>query len=165
VPRRRRLARLAGREVCRFGDNMREVAVTEGDKVAAQIKFGYSVNGYGVGDLVKSVNAATDKLVQARTSWLPRIRGARYAVAAKGLRKAGWPKRPHGRSLREAARIELGLRAFLKEGDFKGFTTTFEDLHGKPWRSCPASPPNASWPTATASAPKAIGRPARCCGP
>src|SRR5277367_3278458 len=49
-----------GAKFCRFGDNMREVAVTEGDKVAAQITFGYSVNGHGVGDLVKSVNLATD---------------------------------------------------------------------------------------------------------
>ena len=47
-----------GAKFCRFGDNMREVAVTEGDKVAAQMQFGYSVNGYGVGDLVKRVKAS-----------------------------------------------------------------------------------------------------------
>ncbi len=105
----------------RFGDNMREVAVTEGDKVAAQFKFGYSVNGYGVGDLVKSVNSvsgkAIDKLVQEYEDT--------YTVAAD-LRKGG----ARHNSVREAARIELGLRAFLKAGKFKGFTTTFEDLHG-----------------------------------
>ena len=106
---------------CRFGDNMREVAVTEGDKVAAQMKFGFAVNGYGVGDLVKLVNAvsgkAIDKLVQEYADT--------YQLAAD-LRSGG----ARHDSVREAARIELGLRAFLKAGNFKGFTTTFEDLHG-----------------------------------
>jgi L-arabinose isomerase len=110
-----------GAKFARFGDNMREVAVTEGDKVAAQIKFGYSVNGFGVGDLVQSVNAVTNaaigKLVQEYEDT--------YTVAAD-LRKGG----ARHDSVREAARIELGLRAFLKAGGFKGFTTTFEDLHG-----------------------------------
>jgi len=100
---------------------MREVAVTEGDKVAAQMQFGYSVNGYGVGDLVKRVNNVTD----AEIDQLVRIYEASYEVAAN-LRKKGEMRK----SLREAARIELGLRAFLKEGGFKGFTDTFEDLHG-----------------------------------
>ena len=110
-----------GARFARFGDNMREVAVTEGDKVAAQIKFGFSVNGYGVGDLVQSVkgvtNAAVNKLVQEYEE--------AYAVAPD-LRQGG----THHDSVREAARIELGLRSFLKNGGFKGFTTTFEDLHG-----------------------------------
>ena len=110
-----------GAKFARFGDNMREVAVTEGDKVAAQFKFGYAVNGYGVGDLVKCVNAvsgkAIDKLVQEYEDT--------YQMAAD-LRKGG----TRHNSVREAARIELGLRAFLKAGNFKGFTTTFEDLHG-----------------------------------
>ena len=110
-----------GAKFARFGDNMREVAVTEGDKVAAQFKFGYAVNGYGVGDLVQSVNAvsgkAIDKLVQEYEDT--------YQVAAD-LRKGG----ARHDSVREAARIELGLRAFLKASNFKGFTTTFEDLHG-----------------------------------
>ncbi len=110
-----------GARFCRFGDNMREVAVTEGDKVSAQMQFGYSVNGYGVGDLVQRVNAATDKEV----AQLVADYEARYTVAPK-LRKNG----PMRQSLREAARIEAGLRAFLSEGNFKGFTTTFEDLHG-----------------------------------
>ncbi|MBI5385443.1 MAG: L-arabinose isomerase [Verrucomicrobia bacterium] len=110
-----------GAKFARFGDNMREVAVTEGDKVAAQMKFGYSVNGYGVGDLVQSVNAVTNtaigKLVQEYEDT--------YQVAAD-LCKGG----ARHDSVREAARIELGLRSFLKAGGFKGFTTTFEDLHG-----------------------------------
>jgi L-arabinose isomerase len=111
-----------GAKIARFGDNMREVAVTEGDKVEAQIRLGYSVNGYGMGDLVDYVqnavgDAETDKLVAAYDD--------QYAVAE--------PLRPGGSSrsaLREAARIELGMRAFLADGDFKAFTTTFEDLHG-----------------------------------
>ncbi|MGH7991583.1 MAG: L-arabinose isomerase family protein, partial [Limisphaerales bacterium] len=106
---------------CRFGDNMREVAVTEGDKVAAQIKFGYAVNGYGVGDLVKCVNAATDKQINALVAEYE----ASYVIAPE-IRKSGEKQN----SLREAARIEIGLRKFLKAGGFKGFTTTFEDLHG-----------------------------------
>lgn len=110
-----------GAKFARFGDNMREVAVTEGDKVAAQLKFGYSVNGYGVGDLVKSVNAVSDQEIDQ----LCQLYESSYVVAPD-LRKGG-ARHP---SVREAARIELGLRAFLKAGGFKGFTTTFEDLHG-----------------------------------
>ncbi len=110
-----------GARFCRFGDNMREVAVTEGDKVAAQIRFGYAVNGYGVGDLVARVNAASDAEVDALLAEYE----DRYELVPP-LRRDG-PQRP---ALREAARIELGLRAFLREGGFKGFTDTFEDLHG-----------------------------------
>ncbi len=110
-----------GARFCRFGDNMREVAVTEGDKVAAQMKFGFAVNGYAVGDLVQRVNSATNGAV----SKLTREYEKTYAVA-KDLRPGG----ARHESVRAAARIELGLRAFLEEGGFKGFTTTFEDLHG-----------------------------------
>jgi L-arabinose isomerase len=110
-----------GAKFCRFGDNMREVAVTEGDKVAAQMQFGYSVNGYGVGDLVKAVNTATDREIDRLMAEYENA----YTVTPK-LRKTGakW------QSLRDAARIELGMRAFLSAGEFKGFTDTFEDLHG-----------------------------------
>ncbi len=110
-----------GAKFCRFGDNMREVAVTEGDKVAAQMKFGFSVNGFGVGDLVQRVNAVTNAAVNKLVVDYEDT----YSVAAD-LRKGG----ARHESVREAARIELGMRAFLKEGGFKGFTTTFEDLHG-----------------------------------
>jgi L-arabinose isomerase len=105
-----------GARFCRFGDNMREVAVTEGDKVAAEIKFGYSVNGYGVGDLVQRVNAATQSQVNALVKEYENA----YTLAPGASRN----------SLREAAKIEIGLRVFLKDGGFSGFTTTFEDLHG-----------------------------------
>jgi len=106
---------------CRFGDNMREVAVTEGDKVSAQIKFGFAVNGHGVGDLVKVVNEVSEKAIDT----LVKTYEATYEMSGD-LKKGG----KRHKSVREAARIELGLRAFLTAGGFKGFTTTFEDLHG-----------------------------------
>jgi len=108
-------------KIARFGDNMRDVAVTEGDKVEAQIRLGYSVNGYGVGDLVKYVNQVTDASVDVL---LGEYEG-RYLLA-ESLRKNGASRQ----SLREAAKIELGMRAFLRDGEFTAFTTTFEDLNG-----------------------------------
>jgi L-arabinose isomerase len=114
---------LQGAKFARFGDNMRQVAVTEGDKVAAEMRFGFAVNGYGVGDLVAKTsdaaidNRAIDRLCSEYEDC--------YRVA-KELRKNG----ARHDALRYGARIELGLRAFLEEGSFKGFTTTFEDLHG-----------------------------------
>ena len=108
-------------KIARFGDNMREVAVTEGDKVAAQTCFGYSVNGYGVGDLVACVSQVTERAIDG----LVKTYDAQYQVVPAC--REGGKKRS---SLREAARIELGMRAFLEAGDFGGFTTTFEDLHG-----------------------------------
>lgn len=114
-------ADMQGMKVARFGDNMREVAVTEGNKASAQIQFGFSVNGYGMGDLAARVKAATDKAVDQ----LAQAYEEEYELA-KPLRKGG-KKRA---SLREAARIEIGLRAFLEEGGFTAFTDTFENLHG-----------------------------------
>ena len=110
-----------GARFCRFGDNMRQVAVTEGDKVEAQIKFGYSVNTYGVGDLAKSIQAVTDRDVER----LAEAYDAQYTMA-DGLKKGGASRG----SLLDAARLELGIRNFLEAGGFKGYTTTFEDLHG-----------------------------------
>ncbi len=110
-----------GARFARFGDNMREVAVTEGDKVSAQMRLGYSVSGYGVGDLVRRTREISDAEIDA----LVRVYDEQYAVAA-ALRPGG----ERHASLREGARIELGIRHFLEEGGFKGFTTTFEDLHG-----------------------------------
>ena len=108
-------------KVARFGDNMRQVAVTEGDKVEAQMRLGYEVNGYGLGDLVQYVNGVSERAVDD----LVAIYEAAYIVAEK-LQPGGAQRE----SLRDAARIELGLRAFLEAGDFKAFTTTFENLHG-----------------------------------
>ncbi len=107
--------------IARFGDNMREVAVTEGDKVEAQITLGCSVSGYGLGDLVAAVEQVSDAEIDRLTAEYD----AQYAVAA-ALRPGG----PRRGELREAARIELGLRAFLQDGNFQGLTDTFENLHG-----------------------------------
>lgn len=110
-----------GGKVARFGDNMREVAVTEGNKVSAQIQFGYSVSGYGVGDLVAMVNAVSDREI----SDLLKEYKALYQVPAEAGEGGSLNE-----ALKEAARIEKGMRNFLEEGGFSAFTTTFEDLHG-----------------------------------
>lgn len=108
-------------KIARFGDNMRQVAVTEGDKVEAEIKFGYSVNGFGVGDLVKVINETSDADIDILISEYEDS----YTLSDL-LKKDG----SHRSSLREAAKIEIGLRRFLQEGNFTAFTDTFEDLHG-----------------------------------
>jgi L-arabinose isomerase len=110
-----------GARFARFGDNMRQVAVTDGDKAEAEARFGFTVDGFGVGDLVAEVaNVGAGSIDDL------------CAVYAKAYRVAPALRRGQARheSLREAARIELGLRAFLEKGRFKGFTTNFEDLHG-----------------------------------
>jgi L-arabinose isomerase len=112
-----------GARFARFGDNMREVAVTEGDKVEAQLRLGYSVNGYGVGELVKYVNEVANADVE-------RLIGEyreKYELSTEVSKSSG---SNDYRSLWEAARLEIAIRAFLQDGNFKGFTTTFEDLHG-----------------------------------
>jgi len=110
-----------GARFVRFGDNMRQVAVTDGDKVEAEIKFGYSVNTYGIGDLVAVINAVTEDQIDT----LVAVYASEYTLAPS--LKAGCAQHD---SLRDAARIEIGLRTFLEKGQFKGFTDTFEDLHG-----------------------------------
>jgi L-arabinose isomerase len=109
-------------KICRFGGmNMRDVAVTGGDRVEAQIKLGWSVNGYGVGDLVGRIADVSDGEVDRLIAEYDDT----YAVVP-ALRKGG----DHHSDLRYAARQEIGMRAFLVEGGFGGLTTTFEDLHG-----------------------------------
>jgi len=110
-----------GAKFVRFGDNMRYVAVTEGDKVEAEYKLGYSVNTHGVGDLVKVIDEVSDSAVDALISEYEDS----YEIGSS-LTKDGSQRQ----SLKDAAKIELGLKAFLENGDFKGFTDTFEDLHG-----------------------------------
>ena len=110
-----------GAKIARFGDNMRDVAVTEGDKVEAQIRLGYDVYGYGVGDLVCAVNEASDADVQKLTEAYLDEYDVVPALQPGGERHD---------SLFEGARIEVGMRNFLQAGDFKAFTTTFENLHG-----------------------------------
>ena len=105
-------------KLARFGDNMREVAVTEGDKVEAQIKFGWSINGYGVGDLAENIK----KVSEADIDRLMSEYASQYEMTDTS--------KTNDASVREQARIELGMRSFLNAGGFTAFTTTFEDLHG-----------------------------------
>jgi L-arabinose isomerase len=107
--------------VARFGDNMREVAVTEGDKVEAQLRLGVSVSGYGVGDLAAAVDGATQGAVDALVADYERSYVLAPELAAGGERRG---------SLLDAARIEAGLRTFLGERGAFAFTDTFEDLRG-----------------------------------
>ena len=110
-----------GAKFARFGDNMRFVAVTDGDKVEAESRFGFAVNTYAVGDLVEVIDSISDIQISA----LIKEYEASYNMASELLE--GGSKRA---SLVEAARIELGLEKFLTDGGFKGFSDTFEDLHG-----------------------------------
>lgn len=105
----------------RFGDNMREVAVTDGDKVSALYKFGYAVNYYAVGDLVKRIDAVSEKDIDALIDQYE----AAYSMSAD-LKKGG----ARHVLVRNAAKIEAGIRVFLKEVGAKGYTNTFEDLYG-----------------------------------
>ncbi|WHY01275.1 L-arabinose isomerase [Neobacillus sp. DY30] len=108
-------------KVARFGDNMRQVAVTEGDKVEAQIKFGWTVDGYGVGDLVQRMNDVSEQELDQ----LVKEYEEQYDITPEGLTDG-----PVRDSIRYQARIELGMKSFLTEGGYTAFTTTFEDLHG-----------------------------------
>lgn len=110
-----------GLKVARFGDNMREVAVTEGDKVEAQIKFGWQINGYSLGEFVELVNEVTD----AQVDELYKEYEAEYEVADNCK-----PGGEFHENVRVQARYEIALKRFMKEGNFKAFTTNFENLTG-----------------------------------
>jgi L-arabinose isomerase len=108
-------------KIARFGDNMRDVAVTEGDKLEAQARLGYSVNGYGVGELFCATNQVADSEIERLTGEYEELYKVPLPLRAGGERR---------QSLKDAARIELGLRRFLENGKFGAFTDTFQDLHG-----------------------------------
>jgi len=110
-----------GLKVARFGDNMREVAVTEGDKVEAQIKFGWQISAYGLGDLLKYIDAVSDAEVDALVDEYNTL----YEVA-DNCKKGG----EYYENVRVQARYEIALKRFMEDGDFKAFTTNFENLTG-----------------------------------
>ncbi|RKR92065.1 L-arabinose isomerase [Micromonospora pisi] len=114
-------AHLRTLRLARFGDNMRDVAVTEGDKVEAELRFGVSVNTYGVNDLVELVDQVADAAIDDVVAEYAEL----YRLAP-GLGRGG----DRHQELRYAARIELGLRQFLTTGGFGAFTTNFQDLGG-----------------------------------
>ena len=106
-------------KLARFGDNMRYVAVTEGDKTEAELRFGVQVNTWGINELAEAVDAASDAEVNALVDEYL----ASYDVAPELL-----PGGERHQSLRDAAAIEAGLRFFLEGGGFGAFTDSFEDL-------------------------------------
>ncbi|WP_139997276.1 L-arabinose isomerase [Paenibacillus paridis] len=108
-------------KIARFGDNMRYVAVTEGDKVEGQIRFGWSVNGYPAGDLAERVNDVSNAQVKELMAEYQEL----YDFT-EGGRLEGSVREAIG----EQARIEIGLKAFLQEGGYSAFVTSFQDLHG-----------------------------------
>ncbi|HCW53852.1 MAG TPA: L-arabinose isomerase [Clostridium sp.] len=103
-------------KVARFGDNMRDVAVTDGDRIEAEIKFGWTVDYYGVGDLVE----AMEKVTEGQIDELMSIYSNLYDIAPNA----------DVNSIREQARIEIGLKTFLDNGGYTAFTTNFQALHG-----------------------------------
>jgi len=110
-----------GGRIARLGDNMRDVAVTEGDKVEFQRRFGYEVNGYGVGELVTRIADVSNADVAALCEEYDETYRMAPELKPDGDRRD---------SLEAAAAIEIGLRSFMEDGGFVAFTDTFEDLHG-----------------------------------
>lgn len=110
-----------GAKFVRFGDNMRYVAVTDGDKVEAEAKLGYSVNTHGIGDLAGVIDGIKETAITKLCE--------EYAESYKLMTSLKKGNAQH-QSLRDAAKIELGIRKFLQDGAYKGFSDTFEDLHG-----------------------------------
>ncbi|NLO41028.1 MAG: L-arabinose isomerase [Ruminiclostridium sp.] len=108
-------------KIARFGDNMRQVAVTEGDKVEAQIRFGWSIDGYGIGDLVQRVRSVSENEVDQLIE--------EYRTLYHFTPEAAQPGEALD-AIREQARMELAIKGFLTDGGYTAFTTTFEDLHG-----------------------------------
>ncbi|MCL2638068.1 MAG: L-arabinose isomerase [Oscillospiraceae bacterium] len=102
-------------KIARFGDNMREVAVTEGDKVEAQLKLGWQVNTYGVGGLVEEISAVTSAEVDKKI--------AEY-------REKYEFNTDDSEAVREQARMEIAMKKILERENCRAFTNTFEDLYG-----------------------------------
>lgn len=108
-------------KVARFGDNMRNVAVTEGDKVEAAIQFGWTVDYFGIGDLVEVINEVSDEDIQAVYDEIEEL----YEMSP-GQNEPDF----YEAQVKEQVKIEIALKRFLEEGDYTAFTTNFEDLHG-----------------------------------
>lgn len=107
--------------VARFGDNMRNVGVTEGDKVEAQIQFGWVVDYFGIGDLVQVIDAVTDEEVDALFEEYKKLYDFEYG---------DYDQKTWEDHVKVQARQEIGMRRFLEQGNYNAFTTNFEDLYG-----------------------------------
>jgi L-arabinose isomerase len=125
-------------KIARFGDNMRNVAVTEGDKIEAQIQFGYQVNYHPVGDLVKVIDAVPESDIEALLAEYEATHTLTEAVQAGGPLRA---------SLYEAARQELGMKKFSPTAVWRFHHHSLEDLHGL--HQLPGSPASARWSKAS----------------
>ena len=106
-------------KIARFGDNMRQVAVTEGDKVSAQIQFGYEVHAFGLGDLAKVCDSITADKIAAQISYYKEHFSVDESIFSDPAQKE---------ALENEARLELGMESFLEAGGFKAFTNCFENL-------------------------------------
>ena len=108
-------------KVARFGDNMRNVAVTEGDKVEAAIQFGWTVDYFGIGDLVEEMDQVTEEEIQEVYEEIQEL----YEMTPGDNDPEFYEKQ-----VKEQIKIEIGLKSFLDKGGYTAFTTNFEDLHG-----------------------------------
>ncbi len=102
-------------KICRFGDNMRDVAVTEGDKVEAHIRLGWQTDYYGIGDLVDEIAKVNDE--DTDTLYFETLR--RYELNTDNVA-----------AVKEQIKYAIALRCFLDRAGYKAFTTNFQDLHG-----------------------------------
>ncbi|MBE9904910.1 L-arabinose isomerase [Enterococcus faecium] len=110
-----------GIKVARFGDNMRNVGVTEGDKVEAQIQFGWTVDYFGIGDLVQVIDRVSDEEVDQLFEEYKKL----YTFDYGDYEEKTWEEH-----VKVQAQQEIGIRRFLEEGGYNAFTTNFEDLYG-----------------------------------
>ncbi|KXS07596.1 L-arabinose isomerase [Enterococcus faecium] len=110
-----------GIKVARFGDNMRNVGVTEGDKVEAQIQFGWTVDYFGIGDLVQVIDRVSDEEVEQLFEEYKEL----YTFDYGDYEEKTWEEH-----VKVQAQQEIGIRRFLEEGGYNAFTTNFEDLYG-----------------------------------
>ncbi|SNZ17422.1 L-arabinose isomerase [Terribacillus aidingensis] len=108
-------------KVARFGDNMRNVAVTEGDKIEAQIQFGWTVDYYGIGDVVQYVDAVTEEEINTLFNEYKDLYDFEYGDYTKEEWEA---------SVKVQASYEIAIKRFLDEGGYSAFTTNFEVLYG-----------------------------------
>src|SRR5699024_5490245 len=115
-------------KVARFGDNMRNVAVTAGDKVEAAIQFGWTVDYFGIGDLVEEMDQVTEEEIQEVYEEIQEVDEA--ITEPEEMTQGDSDPECYEKQVKEQIKIEIGLKSFLDKGGYTAFTTNFEDLHG-----------------------------------